>query len=285
VQGGTSIKKWRSVAGRTVGGLLVAFALDLFRASGISWATPTDGESVAALANVMSLTSHARVRVQASEDAVVDERLLDPGFLAAYRKDIAAHPWARSGTTPISAIDRTGNAAAATLSNGEGSACVVPGCGIVLNNMLGEEDLHSTGFNRWAVDRRMTSMMAPTLVRLDDGGAIATGSGGSNRIRSAIVQVLLNILDAGLPVDEAIEAPRIHLEGERLSVEAGIDRERISNTLAHYPDHELWDEPNMFFGGAHTVVAKAKGVTHGAGDARRGWIRRNEDIYGFTRTA
>ena len=94
------------------------------------------------------------------------------------------------GTTHISVVDEDGNVAAMTLSNGEGSGCLIPGTGIMTNNMLGEEDINPAGIDNWQPDRRLGSMMAPTLV-LGEGYQVALGSGGSNRIRSAIVQVLV----------------------------------------------------------------------------------------------
>ena len=125
------------------------------------------------------------------------------------------------------------------------------------------------GFHRWTPDERMTSMMAPTALAWHDGRRVATGSGGSNRIRTALLQVLVNLVDFAMDVEEAVIAPRIHVEDSFLSVEGGFDTERIAFVLEAWPDHLLWDAPNMFFGGAHTVASGGRGVD-GAGDPRRG---------------
>jgi len=210
--------------------------------------------------------------VAADDRAGLDTgRMLDDAFLARYRDEIAGRAASRRGTTHISVIDADGNLASLTVSNGEGSGYVVPGTGIVMNNMLGEEDLNPGGFQRWPGGHRMTSMMAPTLLEWPDGDTVALGSGGSNRLRTAILQVLLNLIDFKLPVEESVQAPRVHYENGLLSIEGGFDVEGLGALLEAYPDHHLWEERNMFFGGVHTVAATKRGM-QGAGDARRGGV-------------
>ena len=216
------------------------------------------------LAAVMEATSAARV--ERSIEALAS---LDPASVARWREQVAGRARAFRGTTQVSVIDTAGNVASATVSNGAGSDYVVPGAGIVMNNMLGEADLNPGGFHRWPLDERMTSMMAPTALAWRDGRRVATGSGGSSRIRTALLQVLVNLVDFGMDVEEAVAAPRIHVEDAFLSVEGGFDPERIAPVLEAWPDHQVWDAPNMFFGGAHTVASGPRGV-EGAGDPRRG---------------
>ena len=145
---------------------------------------------------------------------------------------------------------------------------MIPGTGIVMNNMLGEDDLNPGGFHRWTPDERMTSMMAPTALAWRDGRRVATGSGGSNRIRTALLQVLVDLVDFAMEVEDAVAAPRIHVEDSFLSVEGGFDPERIAPVLEAWPEHQVWEAANMFFGGAHTVASGPRGV-EGAGDSRR----------------
>ncbi|MCB1754613.1 MAG: gamma-glutamyltransferase, partial [Gammaproteobacteria bacterium] len=95
------------------------------------------------------------------------------------------------------------------------------------------------------------------------------GSGGSNRIRSAILQVLLNIMEFDMNVEQAVNSPRLHFEGERLNVEQGFGPGVEQNLREHFPDNRIWDEKNLFFGGVHTVVSRDDHFD-GAGDARRG---------------
>ena len=250
------------------GGLLIAFGLKLLESIDVKALGFATCRYLDTLVRVIGATAEARVA--AGGDAGLDSgQMLDDAFLARYRDEIAGRAASRHGTTQISVIDADGNLASLTVSNGEGSGYVVPGTGIVMNNMLGEEDLNPGGFQRWTAAHRMTSMMAPTALEWPDSATVALGSGGSNRLRTAILQVLLNLIDFELPVEEAVQAPRVHYENGLLSVEGGFDVDGLGPLLEAFPDHHLWGECNMFFGGAHTVAASKKGM-HGAGDPRRG---------------
>jgi len=168
------------------------------------------------------------------------------------------------GTTHISVSDAAGNAASLSLSNGEGSGCLVPGTGIMLNNMMGEDDLHPGGVGVGSPGERVSSMMSPTLALDGDALRLVLGSGGSKRIRGAIVQVLTAVLDFSLPVAEAVDAPRIHWDGECLQVEPGFAPEAVA-ALEQRGPLNLWQEHNLYFGGVHAVDARGEG----AGDPRR----------------
>lgn len=251
------------------GGLLIAFALALLNELDFSASRFGSAEHLQAVARAMALTSEARADEQARELAERHpEHILGDAYLRIYRDRILGRPASRRGTTHISVADAAGNVASMTVSNGEGSGFVVPGTGIMLNNMLGEEDLNPGGFHCWPTDQRMTSMMAPSILFLQDERRIALGSGGSNRIRSAMLQVLVNLLDFAMDMDSAVSAPRIHLEGALMSVEAGFPREGVESLLVDYPDHQLWEEQSMFFGGVHAVSFDGRHFD-GAGDLRR----------------
>jgi gamma-glutamyltranspeptidase/glutathione hydrolase len=154
-----------------------------------------------------------------------------------------------------------------TLSNGEGCGHVIPGTGIMLNNMLGEEDVNPHGFDRWPTDTRMSSMMAPSLVETSRGDRYALGSGGSNRIRSAVLQVISHLLDLGDDPMTAVSRPRVHVEADRVSVEGPVP----ADVAAAFADAELWPERSLFFGGVH-IAARRQGHYAAAGDPRRGGI-------------
>src|SRR5205085_6922512 len=126
-------------------------------------------------------------------------------------------------TTHISVLDAQGCACSVTCTNGECSGVVVPGTGLHLNNMMGEEDLNPLGFHRHPAGRRMPSMMAPTIVLRDGEVELVLGSAGSNRIRSALLQTIVAAVDNHLAAGEAVDAPRVHLEGGILYAEPGID--------------------------------------------------------------
>lgn len=255
------------------GGLLIAFGLGLLRARAVP-ATAGGADAARRIAAALAATREARLRegLDAGADAASVERLLSAETLARYRAGIAGHAPAYRGTTHISVIDAAGNAAAATVSNGEGCGWLVPGTGMMLNNMLGEADLLPRGPGSWRPDTRLTSMMAPTLVA--DGRAerlLALGSGGSNRIRSAILQVLCARLDHELALADAVEHPRLHVEGERLEIEGGFPDAALEALRGDWPEHCVWPGRNMFFGGAH-AVERGPGGFDGAGDPRRGGV-------------
>jgi gamma-glutamyltranspeptidase/glutathione hydrolase len=189
------------------GGLLIAFGLKLLESIDVRELGFATCKYLDTLAHVIGATAEARVA--AGGDTGLDSgQMLEDAFLARYRDEIAGRVASRRGTTHMSVIDADGNLASLTVSNGEGSGYVVPGTGIVMNNMLGEEDLNPGGFQRWPEGHRMTSMMAPTLLEWPDGDTVALGSGGSNRLRTAILQVLLNLIDFKLPVGVARRVSR-----------------------------------------------------------------------------
>ncbi len=165
-------------------------------------------------------------------------------------------------TTHISVLDGEGTACSVTCSNGEGSAQVVPGTGVHLNNMMGEEDLNPLGFFAYPPGRRLPSMMAPTVVLGSEGPEIVLGSAGSNRIRSALLQVIVNVLDRGMDIGHAIDAPRLHVEAGVIYAEPGAGRPRGRSVAA-------FRARNLFFGGVQAVRRSARGL-EGAGDPRRG---------------
>jgi gamma-glutamyltranspeptidase / glutathione hydrolase len=195
--------------------------------------------------------------------------LLSDATMARHLSRLARHPRAREGTTHVSVMDEDGNAASLSLTNGEGCGWTVPGTGFMLNNMLGESDLHPGGFARWPPDTRLTSMMAPTVMEGPGrGDVLVLGSGGSNRIRSAILQVLMRVAALDQPLGEAVSQPRLHVEGGRLEIEGGFPPEVVQELVRRWPEHRLWPELNLFFGGVHAVRSRA-GMLVGAGDPRR----------------
>jgi gamma-glutamyltranspeptidase / glutathione hydrolase len=221
----------------SAGGTLIAFALDLLARD------PPGPPSLERLVEVMEAAQAQRT----------------PEFLAS----LGERPTLGS-TTHISVLDAEGRACSVTASNGEGAGIIVPGTGIHLNNMLGEQDLNPLGFHQHPPGRRLPSMMAPTAVLRDGAPELVLGSGGSNRIRSAILQTVVNVVDRGMDVERAVCAPRAHFEDGVVYVEPGLDvasLEAAGRTLARFRDL------NLFFGGVHAVTAQPRA---GFGDPRRG---------------
>lgn len=169
------------------------------------------------------------------------------------------------GTTHLSVADAEGNVASMTCSNGEGSGYFAPGTGIMLNNMMGEDDLHPDGFHAGPPGERVASMMAPTVVLRDGEVRLVLGSGGSKRIRTAMTQVLVQCIDYGRDIYAAVNAPRVHWDGERLQAEPGYADGAVRAVAARVSVN-VWQERNIYFGGVHTVAPGRQGV----GDPRRG---------------
>ncbi len=256
----------------SMGGMLIGFSLGLLQQAG---SAPRErAGQLLWMARAMALTQRMRNDSGLHEHVHESLRVHDllEQWARRYRELVQAHPSASRGTTQVSILDGEGNLASMTLSNGEGCGYVLPDSGIMINNMLGEEDLNPGGFHAWPVDRRLASMMAPSALRLGDGSLAATGSGGSNRIRSAILQLMTNLIDHGMDVTEAVEAARIHYESGLLNLEPPLAPEVLQALRAEFPEQRLWSDHNLFFGGAHTVLLHPDGRLEGHGDPRRGGV-------------
>jgi gamma-glutamyltranspeptidase/glutathione hydrolase len=200
--------------------------------------------------------------VQGCRDDAFLDGLDDEGFLDRF---LAAN---LGSTTHISVLDDDGRACSVTCTNGEGSGVVVPGTGIHLNNMLGEEDLSPRGFFTYPPGRRLPSMMAPTVVLGDGGVELVVGSAGSNRIRSAILQTIVGVVDHALGAGAAVDAPRVHFENDVVFAEPGVDVAAIEGAGRTVTAVR---ERNLFFGGVQAVEHDQRsGELSGAGDPRRG---------------
>jgi len=198
------------------------------------------------------------VETMRAQDAVRDRLFASQLYRGGLARRLVEAP---SMTTHISVVDANGNAASLSCSLGAGSGVVVPGSGISLNNMLGELDL--AGVQRPGT--RLTSMMAPTICFEDERTRLVVGSAGSARLRGAIMQVVVNVLARGMSVEDAVEAPRVHVEGDVVHAEAGVDVQGIDAVRL-----TRWKSRNLFFGGVNAVEVLPDGTLAAAGDVRRG---------------
>jgi gamma-glutamyltranspeptidase/glutathione hydrolase len=171
-------------------------------------------------------------------------------------------------TTHISVLDSDGRACSVTCTNGEGSGIVVPGTGLHLNNVMGEEDLNPFGFHLHPAGRRMPSMMAPSIVLREGEVELVLGSAGSNRIRSALLQTIVGAVDRDLDVRAAVDAPRVHFEAGVVYAEPGIALDELE---AEGDELVRFSDLNLFFGGVQAVRRRGS-VLSGAGDPRRGGV-------------
>ncbi len=169
------------------------------------------------------------------------------------------------GTTHVSVADNKGNCASMTCSNGEGSGYFAPGTGVMLNNMMGEDDLHPDGFHSSPPGERVFSMMSPSLLVEDDRVKLVIGSGGSKRIRTAVSQVLSQVVDFKRPLQLAVDSPRLYLDEGLLQLEPGFDKDAVA-ALEKVVPVNAWEQKDVYFGGVHAVIPGVEG----AGDRRRG---------------
>jgi gamma-glutamyltranspeptidase / glutathione hydrolase len=177
-------------------------------------------------------------------------------------------PTSTRGTTHVSIVDEDGNLASMTTSNGSGSGVHLGDTGVLANNICGEEDLLPVGAGRLPSGVRIGSMMAPSLLDRPGRAVTVLGSGGSERIRSAIAQVVLRLVDEDRDLATAVLAPRIHLDAAgTVQVEPGWDPAAV-RALAAQRATNVWEVSDLYFGGVHAVSSDGQHV----GDPRRGGV-------------
>ncbi len=209
------------------------------------------------------------------------EQFLDPARLdaAAERVRSRLRPIRRRGRTgrwprldhPHHRRRRRRALRRVTCSNGTGSGVIVPGTGVHVNNMLGEEDLNPLGFHTLPAGRRVPSMMSPTVVLREGELEAGLGSGGSNRIRSAVLQTIIRLIDDGMEAAEAVEAPRVHFEAGAVQAEPGIDpRASRGSTRAGTPSSAGRSATCSSAASTPWPANPETGELRGGGDPRRG---------------
>lgn len=250
------------------GGILISLYLSILDKYDLSGFTPLGFRHIKTLAEIMKFVDYLRFKkkIRPEELYPFNSKTIN-SYTDTMNGELNPYiPTFTRGTTHISIIDKQGNAASMTTSNGEGSGYYAPGTGIMLNNMLGEDDLHPDGFHSFEPGLRVSSMMSPTIIKKQGRIAAVLGSGGSKRIRTSILQVIVNLLDFHMPVKSAVEAPRIHLDDEGiLQIEPQCKQETCKELKKHFPLNE-WSEKALYFGGVHAVCASGDGW----GDSRRG---------------
>ncbi len=250
------------------GGMMLALGLKLLENISLSPVSRESGEFLITLIELMKrMQDFKEVKNSGGTACSLNSAELSP-LIESFISNISGKTFiAGRGTTHISTVDEKGNAASMTTSNGSGSGCFIPGTGIMLNNMMGEDDLHPGGFFSSPAGRRVSSMMVPTIILRHGRADVVMGSGGSKRIKTAVLQVLLNIIDFNCSLKKAVEAPRIHLEDGTVHTEPGVPADAVEKLAAHYRLNR-WNTKNMYFGGVHCVSSEM----HGWGDSRRGGV-------------
>lgn len=270
----------------STGGILTAFTLRLLSGLNVNQYKHGSRPHLQVLYEVMVATNRARhtwdeaLTRMTSEEAIT--RFLDDNYVQPHLRHIQtaleqgkASPYVNEKSHPpntshLSVIDSEGLAVSLTTTAGESAGYVVPETGFIPNNMMGEIDLHPNGFHSRPAGERISTMMTPVIVLQDGKTRLVLGSGGSLRIRSAILQVLSNLLDFGMDVKTAVHTPRVHVESGALQCEGGFDSRAVYNLRRMGYPINRWSERSIYFGGVHTVARTPDGRLEAAGDDRRG---------------
>lgn len=270
----------------STGGILTAFALKLMSHFAVTQYAHGSAPHLRLLFEVMAATSRARRRWDHDSEqlpiAEATDHFLHPDHIQCYKAEIddalqngrshAAISEKKGGgnTSHLSVIDGDGLAVSLTTTAGESAGYVVPGTGYIPNNILGEADLHPNGFHTRTAGQRIPTMMTPTIVLKDGKTRLVVGSGGSERIRSAILQVLSNLLDYKMTLHDTVNTARVHLENGVLQCEHGYEETAVSQLEAWGYPVNRWPTRSIYFGGAHSVSLTENGRLIAAGDNRRG---------------
>jgi len=219
------------------------------------------------------------------------ERLLSKDYAAALRKRIDSEharpssdiragglsPREGDNTTHFSVIDRDGNAVAntTTLNFSYGVGLIADGTGILLNNELDDFAAKPGAPNAYGLTggeanapgpgKRPLSSMTPTIVLKNGKPFLVTGSPGGSRIITAVLQVILNVIDRGLPVAQAVRLPRLHHQWlpDEVLLDTGFPQE-LAAALAARGHHVVEGLPPT---SANSIMATPAGLW-GAADYR-----------------
>jgi gamma-glutamyltranspeptidase/glutathione hydrolase len=164
-------------------------------------------------------------------------------------------------TTNMAAVDAQERACVLTHSLGVGAGVWIPGYDVQLNNLLGEADI---AFGEPQPGDHRQSRMAPSLAFDDDGLALAIGSAGATRLRTALATVLAGVLDERLSPEDAVERPRVHPTPTLVDAEPGVDEDALAELEARGRTVRRWPDIHHYFGGVSCA-----GRAGAAGDPRR----------------
>ncbi|PID47856.1 MAG: gamma-glutamyltransferase [Proteobacteria bacterium] len=247
------------------GGMLIAFTLKLLEQYDLK--SFRSYEYIKGLLEAFHVTGEFRAQRinEFLHEEGLKEILSDEELIRNYTLDLNSKINYWGNTTHLCVIDKDENAVSATTTNGEGCGHIIGNCGILLNNMMGEEDLNPHGFFAWKEGLRLPSMMAPTAVLENGHPKLILGSAGSNRIRSAIVETIIKNIIYGYDLQKSINSPRIHFEKGTACLEAPCDEKILKEIKKHYKLN-YFEELNLFFGGVQAV----DGNLDGGFDTRRG---------------
>jgi gamma-glutamyltranspeptidase/glutathione hydrolase len=233
-------------------------------------------------------TEAARLLVEAMAWAVADRELhlADPRFVevptgALIDKDYAARARQvgaveavamhdRPDTTHVCVVDDSGNAVSLTHTLGSSSGVVTPGLGFGYNNYMNCFDPRPGNPNSIVPGKTRATSMTPTFVFDGDRLRVCIGAPGGTKIVTAILQVLVNILDHAMTPVEAVSAPRVDFQGDVVQVEGRIPLS-VSRGLESrgYQVSRRTLSYDSYFARPQVIVSEKDGFLHGASDPRK----------------
>ncbi|MEO8850630.1 MAG: gamma-glutamyltransferase [Allobranchiibius sp.] len=202
-------------------------------------------------------------------DRAADLAAAGLGMLGAQSEGDRAALSTSGDTVHVSTVDADGMACSITSSAGYSSGVTIPGTGLILNNCLGEPELNRLGLHALPPGTRIASNMAPTTARSTDGGLLAIGSPGADRITTALMQVMGRYCLDDADLQEGIDAPRLHIQlvgdSEVIQYEPdpAIEAQVVGREAVAHSPHA------MYFGGVAAAFRAGDGTLQAAADPRR----------------
>ncbi|MFC7396295.1 gamma-glutamyltransferase [Chelatococcus sp. GCM10030263] len=200
-------------------------------------------------------------------------RLTDPAYATERRAAIdpkRARDWQpglapaeSANTTHVTVADADGNVVAATqtINSVFGARVMISGTGMIANNYMFNFDPHPGEVLSIAPGKRVFTSQAPMMAARDGGIAYALGLPGGLRIFGSAMQALINLIDHGMTLQEAVEAPRIWTQGHVLEVERGISEEVVTALASR--GHAVTRVPRVA-GGMNAIAFNPDGSMTGA---------------------
>ena len=166
-------------------------------------------------------------------------------------------------TTHLTVADNDGNIVSMTqtLNDAFGSRVTVPGTGVTLNNTLYNFDPHPGNANSIVPGKRVLSSMAPITVFKGGKPFMALGTPGGRRIFGSVLQGIINVIDHGMSLQQAVEAPRVWTQGQNLELEFSVSDE-ASKGLDKM-GHSI-ERVDRIAGGMNGIMFDSEGFIHGA---------------------
>lgn len=189
-------------------------------------------------------------------------RSYQPGELEQIRRFCGGET---ANTTHCTVIDSEGTIVSTTqtLNSAFGSKVTVPGTGMLLDNCMVLMDPTPGNSNSIAPGKRVLSSMSPTIVLKDGRPFMALGTPGGKRIFAAVAQAILNVIDHGMSLQQAVEAPRLWTQGAELELEQGFASiEALAAALRAYGHTPVL--VHKVAGGMNGVLVDQRGLLHGA---------------------